>query len=208
MPVSCPCRVLIGGVYARSFGPLVILPLRLTDFNGRINNSDALLHWQTDNEINTQTFVVERSIDGRKYLTAGTVQAVNEIGVHQYAFTDKHIDRLGASVIYYRLKQVDIDGQSTYSRVLMLQVEQSANRVLCYPNPVTSETSLSITLDKAERVQVRIVDNMGNVMQVKQWNLGAGSTAVSMDMKQLTSGLYYIEIKSQSIKKQIPVIKL
>jgi hypothetical protein len=139
-------------MYVKSFGPLAVLPLRLTAFNGRIENANSLLNWQTDNEINTRTFIIERSIDGRQYLLAGTV--------------NKHVDQLGVSVIYYRLKQVDIDGRSTYSRVLMMPVEQSANRVLYYPNPVTSETNLSITLDKAGPVHARLIDNMGNVMQV------------------------------------------
>ena len=196
-----------GSMYVKSFGPLVALPLRLTAFNGRIEKGNGLLTWKTDNEINTQTFIVERSTDGRKYIAAGTVQAVNESGVHQYAFTDKQVDQSGASVIYYRLKQVDIDGQSTYSRVLMLQVERSANRVLCYPNPVTSETTLSITLDKAETVQARIIDNMGRVKQTQQWHLSSGSVSLSIDMGSLTKGIYYISITSATLNNQMPLIK-
>jgi hypothetical protein len=197
-----------GSMYVKSFGPLAVLPLRLTAFNGRIEKGDGLLNWKSEEEINTQSFIIERSTDGRKYIAAGTVQAVNENGMHQYAFTDKQVDQLGVSVIYYRLKQVDIDGRSTYSRVLMLQVDKSANRVQCYPNPVTSETTLSITLDKAETVQARIIDNGGNVIQAQHWALSAGTTAIPVDLSQLAKGLYYIEIKSQSIKKQLALVKL
>jgi hypothetical protein len=196
-----------GGVYARSFGNLVILPLQLTAFNGHIENTDALLTWQTDNEVNTREFIIERSTDGRYYSTAGSVQATNTTGNHQYIFTDRKIDQLGASVIYYRLKQVDIDGQSTYSRVLILPVDKPVSRIRCYPNPVTNEANLTITLDKAEAVQARIIDNMGKIVQVQQWNLGAGSTSLSLNMSELAKGLYYIGIKSRSLNIQVPLLK-
>jgi hypothetical protein len=196
-----------GGIYAKSLGPIVILPLRLTEFNGRINNIDARLSWKTDNEVNTHEFVIERSTDGRSYFTAGTVPAINESGAHQYAFIDKGIDHLGASPVYYRLKQVDMDGKSNYSRVLVLPVAQSGNRVTCFPNPVTSETNVTVTIGKAEKVQARIINSMGQVMQVQQRNLSAGTSSFPVNMSRMPNGLYYLEISSQSIKKQIGLVK-
>jgi hypothetical protein len=196
-----------GGSFVKSFSPLVILPLRLTEFNGRINNADAFLNWKTDNEVNTREFIIERSIDGRNYAAAGTVPTNNESGAHQYAFTDRSIDQLGASFVYYRLKQVDIDGKSSYSRVLILPVEQSGSRVVCYPNPVTSETNVTITLDRAEKVQARLINNIGQVMQAQQWSLSAGSSSFPINMSRLPQGLYYLEISCQSIKKQIGLVK-
>jgi hypothetical protein len=197
-----------GSLYVKSFGPLAVLPLRLTAFNGRIEKANGLLTWKTDNEINTQTFIVERSTDGRSYTAAGKVQASNESGVHQYAFTDKQVGQLGVPVIYYRLKQVDIDGRSTYSRVLMLQVEGSGDQVVCYPNPVTSETNLTITLDKAGTVQARLIDNGGNVLQAQHWALGAGATSIPLDMTRLSKGMYYLEITGTTLKKQVSLVKL
>ncbi|AEV96615.1 hypothetical protein A4D02_20835 [Niastella koreensis] len=197
-----------GSMYVKSFGLLTVLPLRLTAFNGRIEKGDGLLNWNTDNEINTQTFIVERSTDGRKYVTTGTIQAVNESGVHQYAFTDKQVNQLGFSIIYYRLKQVDIDGHSTYSRVLMLQVYKPANAVRCYPNPVTSETNLSITLEKAGTVQARIFDNQGNVIQAQHWALRAGTSSIPVNMSSLSKGVYYLEITGTTGKKQVRLVKL
>jgi hypothetical protein len=199
---------LSSGIYIKGFDPLASLPLQLTAFNGRINNSDALLNWQSEEEKDSRSFIIERSIDGRTYNAAGTVAAINESGAHQYSFIDKNVDKLGASVIYYRLKLVDIDGRSTYSRVLMLPVNQSANSVICYPNPVTNETNLNITLDKGESVQARIIDNLGRVIKVQHWTLGAGTTAIPVNMSRLVKGMYYLEISGRSIKKQVSLIKL
>lgn len=196
-----------GGAYVKSAAPLVILPLQLTSFNGSIINSDALLNWKTESEENTREFLVERSIDGRHYSTAGSVPAANAHGVHQYSYTDRNVDRLGASVIYYRLKQVDRDGKSNYSRVLTLPVAQAGSGVVCYPNPVIGETSITITLSTAEKVQTRLINNTGQVLQVQKWDLSAGSTSLPVNMSQLTKGLYYLEISSRSIKKQIGLVK-
>jgi hypothetical protein len=196
-----------GGAYVKSLGPIVILPLQLTEFNGHIVKTDARLTWKTESEENTRSFIIERSIDGRYYTTAGTVQAENVAGVHQYAFTDKSVNQLGVSTIYYRLKQVDMDGKSTNSRVLILQVEQSGSRVVCYPNPVTSEANIIITLQKAEKVQARIINNVGQVVQTQQWNLLQGSTSLPVNMGQLAKGLYFLDIKSPSINKQIGLVK-
>jgi hypothetical protein len=196
-----------GGAYVKSLGPIVILPLQLTDFNGHIVNADARLNWKTESEENTLSFIIERSLDGRSYTTAGTIQAANETGAHQYSFIDKSINQLGVSTIYYRLKQVDIDGKSTYSRILSLPVEQTHSRVVCYPNPVTSETSITITLQKAGQVQARLINNMGQVVQTQQWQLLSGSTSFPLNMTQLPKGLYFLEISSQTIKKQIGLVK-
>lgn len=196
-----------GGAYVKSLGPIVILPLQLTEFNGHIVNADARLNWKTESEENTRSFIIERSIDGRYYTTAGSVDAANETGIHQYTFTDKSVNQLGVSAIYYRLKQVDIDGKSTYSRILTLPVEVSGSRVVCYPNPVISETNITITLQKAEKVQARLINNTGQVMQTLQWNLSAGSTSLPVNMSQLAKGLYFLEISGQSIKKQIGLVK-
>lgn len=196
-----------GGAYVKSLGPLSILPLQLTAFNGQMENGNTYLNWKTDDEINTREFIVERSIDGRHYITAGKVPAANASGVHHYTFTDRNVDQSGASVIHYRLKQVDIDGAATYSRVLTLSVERSANRIQCYPNPVIGEANLTITLDKPEQIQARIIDNMGKIVQVQQWFLSAGSTSLSLNMSRLAKGIYYLDIRATSFKKQIGVIK-
>jgi hypothetical protein len=196
-----------GGAYVKSLSPLVILPLQLTAFNGRIDNANARLSWKTESEENTRSFIIERSIDGRYYTSAGAVQAANVTGIHQYTFTDKGVDQLGVSTIYYRLKQVDADGKNTYSRILTLPVEVSASRVVCYPNPVTSETNITITLQKAEKVQARIINNMGQVVQTQQWLLSAGSTSLPVNTGRLPKGLYFLDISSQSVKKQIGLVK-
>jgi uncharacterized delta-60 repeat protein len=175
------------------------LPLRLLDFSGKLPNEDALLNWKTENESNTLEFIVERSTDGRNYIPVGSVNSLNNAGTNYYNFTDYNVKFLGASILYYRLKQTDIDGHFTYSRIIALPLDKNKNIVLLYPNPVINEVNLAITVNRPEKVQVRITDNRGSVVKQQQWSAAAGSTSLSIDVQNLAKGMYYLEIKGESI---------
>jgi hypothetical protein len=150
---------------------LVTLPLHLLEFNGRLQNGNALLNWKTENEQNTSHFGIERSTDGRNYTTVGNVVALNQPGVHNYNYTDNSIAALAVPVVYYRLKQKDIDGRFSYSRIVALSIDNIMTIVLFYPNPVINEANLTITVDKKEKVQVKIIDNAGKIIKQQELNL-------------------------------------
>ena len=184
-----------------------VLPLTLLEFNGRIFNNNGFLNWKTTDEINTASFDIERSIDGRNYITVGDVVAFNASGINQYNYTDNNITTLGVPVVYYRLKQVDIDGRFTYSRIVALSIDNSRSIVLLYPNPVFNEANITITISKAEKIQTRIFDNEGRVVKKQQWNIAAGSTSLSVDVSSLAKGMYYLELKGETINERKKFIK-
>jgi uncharacterized delta-60 repeat protein len=183
------------------------LPLQLRDFSGKRINDDALLSWKTENETNMLEYTVERSVDGRNYSAVGTVTAANRAGMHYYNLTDQNITSLNASVIYYRLKEKGIDGKFSHSRIIALALDKNKNIVLFYPNPVINEANIALTVNRQDKLQVRIIDNKGRVMKQQQWNVTAGSTSLSLDVKNLAAGMYYLEIKGESIDYKKPFIK-
>jgi hypothetical protein len=103
---------------------LIALPLHLLEFNGHLQNDNASLNWKTENEQNTSHFEIERSTDGRNYTTVGNVAAFNQPGIHNYNYTD-NIAALAVPIVYYRLKQKDIDGRFTYSGIVVLSIDNS-----------------------------------------------------------------------------------
>ena len=183
------------------------LPLTLVDFNTHIVNNNAVLNWKTINETNTLSFDIERSIQGGNYTTIGSVASSNTPGTHQYDFTDNNISSLGVPVVYYRLKQKDIDGHFTYSRIVVLSIHNNRNIVLFYPNPVVNEANLTITVSRPEQVQTRIIDNAGRVVKHQQWNLQTGSTSLLVDVSGLAKGMYRLELKSETICESKQFIK-
>ncbi len=183
-----------------------ILPLRLLEFSGQLQNNNALLTWKTENENNSAVFEIERSIDGSNYASIGNVNATNTPAVHQYGFTDFNISSLGVSVVYYRLKQLDIDGKFVYSKIIVLSPENK-NIVLLYPNPVINEMNLALTVLKSGPIQLSIIDNLGRRIKQQQLKLTAGANAVFVDVSNLPKGIYYLELKGININERKQFVK-
>ena len=183
------------------------LPLTLLAFKGSIVNNDGQLQWKTDNELNTASFIVERSIDGRNYKPIGSVTSANTPGIHYYDFTDAGITSIGVADFYYRLKQTDIDGKYTYSNIVVLSVANGKNFVLLYPNPVKDKINMTINVSQKEKLQWQLVDNMGRKVKAGNYDLSPGSIGVSIDIAGLSSGMYLIQLNSSSLQKVIKVIK-
>ena len=183
------------------------LPIELLEFKGIIVKSDGLLQWKTDNEINTSSFIVERSIDGRNYKSIGSVPAANTPGIHFYDYTESNIVSLGVSNIFYRLKQIDIDGWYTYSNIVVLSIDNSRPVVMLYPNPAKDNLNMTINVSRQEKLQWQLADNTGRIVKRGNYNLSAGSTAVSIDITGLSSGMYIIQLNGSTLQQVIKVIK-
>lgn len=182
------------------------LPVRLLEFKGQLVNNEGVLNWKTENEENASSYTVERSTDLRHYIPVGTIAAKNMPGKHNYSLTDPGTDALGAKVVYYKLKQQDIDGRATYSNIIALTIDKSSF-VLFYPNPVKAKANVTITLDRAEQVKVRVISNTGAVVQQLQWALPAGSIVKDIDLDGLPAGQYYLDLSGERLSKRISFVK-
>jgi ELWxxDGT repeat protein len=182
------------------------LPLTWVAFTGRKHNTDAILNWKTENEINTDKFFVERSLNGSDYLDIGIVYAAGNAGTRQYSFTDPNITSLGKDVVYYRLRQKDMDARVTYSRIVALPVD-GRTMLMFYPNPVLQEANLVISVDKPEQVQYSIIDNLGRIVKQQQWKLAAGSTSLSIDMSTIPKGVYHLVLTGQQVDLRKKFVK-
>lgn len=76
-----------------------------------------------------------------------------------------------------------------------------------YPNPVINEANLTITVNKPEKLQGRIIDNAGRVVKQQQWDIPAGSTSLPVDVKGLAKGMYWLELKGITINEKRPFIR-
>jgi hypothetical protein len=95
------------------------LPVVYPVFDAVSANNGVNLSWSSKAAITNDHFEVERSFDQVNFSTAAFVlgaQSENN-GIEQYSFKDKDKRISGYSVMYYRLKQVDVNGNFTYSVV-------------------------------------------------------------------------------------------
>ncbi|MDP4284860.1 MAG: SBBP repeat-containing protein [Bacteroidota bacterium] len=182
------------------------LPLTLLEFNGHLQSNNAILNWKTENEINTDRFIVERSTDGISFTAVGSVDALNRSGTSNYNFTDPNIVSLASPVVYYRLLQKDIDGRITYSMIIALSVDNK-NILLLYPNPAINDVNLTITATRPDKIQARIIDNAGRIVHQQQLNVVAGSMVIAIDVSKLAKGMYYLELKGESMNERKQFLK-
>jgi ELWxxDGT repeat protein len=184
-----------------------ILPLHMLEFNARLADNNGILNWKTDNEINTNEFVVERSINGsNNYAAVGKVRSANTPGIHHYSFTDPNISRLSSDVIYYRLKQTDIDGRFTYSKVVTLTTRNKST-LLLYPNPAATQINLSVVASRKEKLGYQIFDNAGRIVMQLTSQVLLGTNSFAIDIGKLSAGVYYLKLSSPSVNEQMEFVK-
>lgn len=185
-----------------------ILPLSMLYFRGKTVQEDALLEWATANEQNTAYFEIQQSIDQKTFMPVGTVKAAGtSISNITYAFTDKSVAALGSSVVYYRLKSIDIDGKFTYSNIVAIKLTGKTSTVLLYPNPVKESATMVISVAKADRVSYNIIDLSGKILSSVTTNLNAGSNTFNINVSGLAAGMYNITIKGEQTDERIKFIK-
>ncbi|MDQ2770282.1 MAG: T9SS type A sorting domain-containing protein, partial [Bacteroidota bacterium] len=170
------------------------LPVELSAFTATAKSLDAVLAWTTASEKNSDHFDVERSLNGTDFVKIDQVLAQ---GTSTRAIDYTSLDAgIGAKApaAYYRLKQVDLDGTSSYSPVRTVRFGKVAPAIALYPNPATSATQLDLTALPAGSYQVSVLDAAGRV--VLHTTLEAGLTH-ALDLNTIASGTYMLLVRGQ-----------
>jgi photosystem II stability/assembly factor-like uncharacterized protein len=173
------------------------VPVELTSFTASVSGNSVLLSWSTATEVNNSGFEIERSSDQKYWHTLGFINGNGTTAEKQeYYFTD--INSLTGTT-YYRLKQIDYNGQFEYSAVVAVQSDliHSFNLEQNYPNPFNPTTSISYQLPYDGLVTVKIYDILGNELQtlVNEYQ-ETGRYNTSFDAGKLASGIYICKIKA------------
>ena len=94
---------------------LVTLPVELSYFKGRALTEGNHLEWQTASESGNHSFRIEKSMDAKTFIEIALIAGSQDSRqVQNYSYLDPNL--FGNQLYYYRLKQVDLDGSSSYSR--------------------------------------------------------------------------------------------
>lgn len=173
-----------------------VLPYELLTFSATPDLGEVQLYWSTDHEQQTTSFVVEKSLDRLRFQPLNEVKALGpNAEPNEYASRD-HSPSLGIN--YYRLKQLDLNGQFSYSEVLEVDF-QPASSLTVFPNPVLTGSELlaevSLSDDSPFRIDIHSPD--GRLIRSFAHEGIRTRTRVSMDVADLAEGLYVISIRSR-----------
>jgi len=187
-----------------------LLPVDWLHFQVEARNRDAVLHWATSAEVNHQHYEVERSVDQRTWTPIAVVRGETEAPQgRSYQYQDPEAASLGASV-YYRLRQVDLDGGFSYSELRRVEFAKEASELITFgPIPIRPNSFVSLYLAQTETVQFTVRDLSGRTVQ--QWMslslTGYQRLPVGQRLLQLPSGGYVLEVKSQSLHEQYKFVR-
>ena len=217
-PVTVTMQTVKGiqyGFFAGSSGSYVAiysstpLPITLLDFTVTKQGDNAQLNWSTSTEENNKGFEIQRSTDQSSWTILGFVPgAGNSQTEKDYQYLDQN---LPAGTYYYRLRQVDYDGKSAFSKIVPvtfddgLSLDLKQNR----PNPFNNSTIIDIIIPKSGRVQLMLYDQMGRPMQqlLDEYKT-PGSYSITVNRNGLSSGIYYYKMTAlgQTLVKKMTIL--
>jgi hypothetical protein len=177
------------------------LPVTLTSFTTECENGIPSLKWTTASEQNSDYFQIERSRDGFEW---GVISQVNAMGnsntTKNYQFYD--MTSGGNFDGYYRIKQVDFDGNFEYfePKTINCLINNVDPNVEIFPNPVKSELFIGVKNSIVGDGDITVTDFSGKIIKRDQVILSQGYNLIEINTRGLLSGIYIIKVVSNDIK--------
>lgn len=167
------------------------MPIKLTAFNGKLNTeTEATLAWTSSLEENSFQYEVQRSADGKNYVTVGKVTAAGtSLEAVKYTYNDP---LPGSGAYFYRLKMVDLDGKSELSKSVYVNSKKGTSVVTkIFPNPFTSEVQLigATSADLNTPGNIKVFNMAGQRINFRI----VGANAIAIDEKA-SKGMYFIQV--------------
>jgi hypothetical protein len=169
-------------------------PVSLLSFEGRRTSVNTVfLTWKTTNELNNWGFDVERSLGNTsQFMKVAFVPALaNGSLIKNYELTDPNSF---AGISYYRLKQIDIDSQFSYSKTIAINNNGAHQSLTLYPTPARSLLYLKIVSQRSDNEKILLYDANGKVVNLQTGFIQKGSNLLQMNVSSLAKGVYFIRL--------------
>lgn len=166
------------------------LPVNNLSFSAILLNGKTQLKWSTESELNNKFFIIERSVNGNIWEGINEIPgAGNSNTINNYFHIDENTP---SGTVYYRIKQVDIDGSFSYSSIEI--VRNNKNRAInILPNPSTGFYLIQ-GLYKSKDNFIKVYDGNGKVILSKSTK----SDDFKMDLTSFPDGIYYLNVNSDN----------
>ncbi len=175
-----------------------VFPVELISFSGKATPGAIQLNWETSTELNNEKFIIERSTDGRTFQMIGEERGQGTTQqIQSYQFTDQ---APVAGLNYYRLKQMDYDGQFAYSPVTAITfVRKGAISVY----PTATNGMVNIATEDEGSSQVKVFHINGSLMKQQTFD----SNTLPLDLSSLPNGTYLIVVETSTQTHQERIFK-
>jgi hypothetical protein len=185
------------------FGPFTFgftstpLPLRLISFNAERRSGTSFLNWVTQNEENVDHFEIQRSATPTNFISIGTVGARNITSRQEYYFED-HSPLNG--IAYYRLRSVDRDGKTSYSKITAVNERQLQSAGFIILNPARNGITIFNKTGKEGSFDYKLMNAAGQLLLKGAVSIGLNGNVVLSVPSQIPTAIYLLELSNQTIQ--------
>lgn len=183
-----------------SFSPFVVddisalLPIELLEFTAQRSSVEWVdLDWKTSSETNSKGFELERMLDTEQEFKAiawiDGQENSTEVTAYQYKDPNAH-----QGISYYRLKQVDLDGQTNYSPIRAVNGWEQSNFISIYPNPTDDFLNIRFAETVEGNAQIRVYAIDGKLLIDRSEQVSVGTVLSLSSTQDLVAGTYLLQI--------------
>jgi hypothetical protein len=161
-----------------------------------------LVKWSTSEEKNNAGFDVERSEDATNFVSIGKVNSNgNSNTTVHYSFNDNNV--LPGVKYYYRIRQTDIDGRVSYSKIVTASLDaQGGFYMRIANNPVRNQLVVEVAMDRQQKLQTFITDVSGKMLNSRVISAQQGKSTITTDMSPYADGIYFIRVVTSDGKSR------
>ncbi len=186
--------------------PLPVSDLKLSAFG---KNNRIAVTWTTSEELNNKGFELERSLDGQNFQKIAWVNgAGTTTKATQYSFDDYDVEY--NKLYYYRVKQIDLDGNYTYSNIATASIKNNIDGFSAYifPNPASNTLTLSVNSPIDQKLSLKVFDVIGKLV-VAENNIqiiqGQQELELNDLIRKLALGTYYVVISPEMQGNEVTI---
>ena len=169
---------------------LTVVPVKLSAYSAFCSNGFTTINWTTTETVNSNSFAIEKSKDGKHFELIGSVKTANETA-HSYTFTDINQNN---EKEFYRLKQIDNNGKTQYFDIIT--TDCSKNNVNVYPNPVKDKLTFQLNNHFTPEL-IKVFDIRGAMVKKLDYKKIQQGTIV-INTGNLTNGTYLLYASDKS----------
>ena len=179
------------------------LPIELNYFKAIQQDDNVVLEWSTLSETDNDYFEVQRSTDLYHWETITTVDgAGNSVSEVNYKVEDK---RPLEGQSYYRIKQVDFNGEFSFSHIEIVSFQPFLSDLRCSPNPSDAYTYLESTRLTEGGFDIVVYNSLGMRIDVEYKKVG--TDIIQLDFTDKPLGVYFVQLKQTKATKVVRFVK-
>jgi len=171
------------------------LPVEFVNFGAKPFRNNILLDWEVASQLNNEAFVIERkNSTDNEFLSIGRVEGEGSSSEYsKYSYIDQNVEP--GVMYYYRLKQIDFDGNFDYSEIRSAKIEDNARtQISVFPNPANDKVTIEYRGETTSAVELGLFSITGQMVLSEKINIG-DSHKVELNIDFLENGIYLLQSK-------------